>query len=432
MGIMKRSKILLVVVSSTMGYQGEVGQEVFKKVSVLFEELKEDLENAGVVTNVIMADQIIEKLKPILAGTIIVVATGGTERIIKSIARSLEKPALLIAYPYNNSLASSMEVFSVLRDEGFPVKLIYSSLDWDILHDVRSFINVCKAIYNIENSKLIQIGLPSPWILTSKSSEIIKSKFGIDVIKLEISDLIESAKKIREDDAKNITNELKNKFGGIIEPKTEDLVKAAKFYLAIKNLISQYDASSITIRCFDLITYNVTACVGVSLSNDDGIVAGCETDLDSVLTMLILHELTKEPVWMANVARINQKDNTVTLAHCTIATKMLDDLKKSFLRNHFESGKSVSIQGVLKKSDITLVRLGGRNLDKMTIATGKIIKNDLNDKNLCRTQVEIKLNGDVEKLISHALGNHQILTYGNPTQELLDFCKFKNIEPIII
>ena len=429
---MKQSKILLVTVSSTMGYQGKAGQEVLKKVSTLFEDLKENLEDAGVVTNVIMADQIVEKLKPILAGAVIIVATGGTERIIKSIVRSLEKPVLLIAYPYNNSLASSIEVLSILRDESLPVKLIYSNLDWDILHDVRRFINVCKAIYNIENTKLIQIGLPSPWILTSKNPEIIKNKFGIDVIKLEVSDLIESAKKVRDDDAKNIANELKNKFGGIIEPKTEDLVKAVKFYLAIKNLTSQHSASSTTIRCFDLIAYDVTACIGVSLSNDDGIVAGCEADLDSVLTMMILHELTKEPVWMANIARINPKDNTITLTHCTIATKMIDDLKKSFLRNHFESGKSVSIQGSLKKSDITLARLGGRNLDKMTIATGKIIKTDLRDPLLCRTQAEIKLDGDVQRFIMNALGNHQILTYGNLTQELLDFCKFKNIEPIII
>ncbi|MEM3832692.1 MAG: hypothetical protein QW128_03710 [Thermoprotei archaeon] len=430
---MKQSKILLIVVSSMMGYQSEIAQDVFKKVSALKEDLENvGLENAGIVTNVIAADQIVERLKSILAGAIIVVATGGTERIIKSIARSLEKPVLLVAHPSNNSLASSIEAYAVLHDEGLPVKLIYSNLDRDILHDIRKFIDICKVIYNIENSKLIQIGLPSPWILTSKNPEIIKSRFGIDVIKLEVSDLIENAKNVREDDAKNIVNELKNKFGGIIEPNMEDLVKAAEFYFAIKNLTSQYNASGITVRCFDLIAYNVTACIGVSLSNDDGIVAGCESDLDSVLTMMIVHELTKEPVWMANVVRINPKDNTITLAHCTVATKMLDDLKKSFLRSHFESGKSVSIQGLLKKSDITLVRLGGKNLNKMTVTTGKIVKNDLNDKNLCRTQVEIKLNGDIEKFISNALGNHQILVYGYHVDNLLEFCKFKNIEPIVI
>lgn len=429
---MNQSKILLVVVSSTMGGQSELGQEVLRKVNMLFEELKEDLENVGVVTNIITADQVIERMRSNLAGAIVIVATGGTERIIKSIVRSLGRPVFLVAQPYSNSLASAIEAYSVLRDEGAPIKLVYSNLDRDILSDVVRFINVCRAIYNLNNSRLVQVGLPSPWILTSKSSDVIKSRLGVDVIKLEVSDLIEDVRRVSDDEAKSIANELKNKFGGIVEPDMDDLVKASKFYPAMKSLVSRYGASAVTVRCFDLIAYNVTACVGVSLNNDDGIVAGCESDLDSVLTMMILHELTKEPVWMANVARINSKDNTVTLSHCTVATKMLEDRKKSFLRSHFESGKGVSIQGLLRKSDVTLVRLGGKNLDRMTIATGKIVKNDLNDRNLCRTQVEVKLNGDVEKFVLSALGNHQVLVYGYHVDDLVDFCKFKNIEPIII
>ena len=96
-----------------------------------------------------------------------------------------------------------------------------------------------------------------------------------------------------------------------------------------------------------------------------------------------------------------------------------------------ESGKGVSVRGPLKNDEVTLVRLGG-NLDKMLIATGKIIKSDMKEPNLCRTQAEIKLNGKVEDWLINMLGNHQILVYGNLESTLVDFCKFKGIKAIVI
>lgn len=432
MNMPKNPKILLTTVSSTMRGQIEYAQEISKKVATLLEEFME-LEDIGVITSVAIADQTMDHYRNgNIAGAIIVVATGGTERIIKTIARTFKKPILLIAHPYSNSLASSIEAYASLNEDKIAIKLLYSNLDKEILNDIKRFINVCKAVYKIGHSKLGQIGAPSPWILTSKSPELIKNRLGTDIIRLEVADLFENISKIRNDDVKNIVNKIKEMFGEIVEPKDEELIEAVKIYFALKDISSKNELSAITLRCFDLIAHDVTGCIGISLSNDNGLVAGCEADIDAALTMMILNALTNEPVWIANIARVNTKENTITLAHCTIATKMLENTKKSALRSHFESGKSVSIQGPLKRSEITLARLGGKNLDKMTIATGKIIRTDFQDPLLCRTQAEIKLNGDVQKFIMSALGNHQVLAYGNLTQELLDFCRFKNIEPIII
>ena len=132
---------------------------------------------------------------------------------------------------------------------------------------------------------------------------------------------------------------------------------------------------------------------------------------------------------MANIAKIDKDKNIVTLAHCTIATKMIADLSKATLLPHKESGKGVAVRGSLKKGKVTLVRLGG-NLDKMLIARGEMIGSDMQEQDLCRTQVEVQLESNVEDYLANALGNHQILAYGDLEQELLDFCKFKGIESI--
>ena len=425
-------KVGLFTVCSTLAKQDEIGKRVAIEVSSLLGEIKGDLKVSELITSANAAEEIAKGLRDEISGAIVAVATGGTERSIRAIATNLGKPILILANPFNNSLASSQEVYAILREQGLTAKLFYSPLDSSIIDSVKAFVQVCKAIQKLEDCRLGQVGGPSPWILTSKDEDPIKRRIGPELIRLEVAELLDLVKKVDPNEAEELAEKLKDKFGEVVEPLEEDMVNAAKVYLAMKELASKYNLTAITIRCFDLIEHNLTGCIGMSIFNDLGIVAGCEADLDAMLTMMIVSFLTDEPCWMANVVRVDKDANTVTLAHCTIATKMLADVKKSALRSHFESNKCAGIQGPLRDVDVTIARLGGKELGKMIIADGKIIKSDMQDPGLCRTQVEIRLNGNVEDFLENSLGNHQILAYGNLAGLLADFCQFKGIEQIII
>jgi len=306
-------------------------------------------------------------------------------------------------------------------------KLFYSPIDSRSVKEIRSFIQVCEAINALENSRIGIVGGTSEWILTSPDEKEIK-RFGPELIKIKTEGLINEMKEIDYERVKNLSKKLKKQFGHV-EVSENDILKAVRVYLATKRLVSKHDLSAITIRCFDLLNHNCTACLGMSLCNDEGLVAGCEGDLQATLTMMIVSFLSGRACWMANIAKIDKDKNIVTLAHCTIATRMIADLSKATLLPHMESGKGVAVRGPLKKGRVTLVRLGG-NLDKMLIARGETIRSDMQEQDLCRTQVEVQLEGNVEDYLANALGNHQILAYGDLEQELLDFCKFKGIESI--
>lgn len=416
----------LFIVSSTVGRQKEIGKQVKEKVSDIFENVQ-NLKVFDLITTIEDAEKAIKRTTDKISGCIIVVATGGTERIIRNISTKIKRPVFLWANPSNNSLASSLEAFSKLR-ENIPMKLFYSPLNAEQLAEVKSFIEVCEAINKLGNCRLGCIGEPSKWILTSSTKKIIK-QFGPKMIKLKLQDLIDAVEKINIDRAKNLSKKLMKNFRRI-EVSENDMINATKVYLAMKELISKHDLSAITIRCFDLLSYGCTACLGMSLCNDEGLVAGCEADLQTTITMMVVSFLANQPCWMANTSMIDKDKNTITLAHCTIPTKMID-LSKAALLPHMESGKCVSVRGPLKNSEVTLVRLGG-NLDKMLIATGRVVRSDMKLPNLCRTQVEVKLKGNVEDWLVNTLGNHQVLVYGNLESKLLDFCKFKGIKPILI
>ena len=119
---------------------------------------------------------------------------------------------------------------------------------------------------------------------------------------------------------------------------------------------------------------------------------------------------------MANPAQIDSKSNTLWLAHCTVPRKLVEDYR---LRSHFESGLGVGIQGTLPKGPVTLLRIGGRGMDRLWLAEGEILRSG-DAENLCRTQVEIRLTngGTVTDLLRTPLGNHIVLVLGHHLDRL--------------
>lgn len=424
-------KIGLFAVSAALGEQLKIGKSVVTKVLDILKGMERDMKISELITTEESAKRAARSFRDEVCGGIIVPATGGTNGFIRTIGVHLEKPTLIMANPSSNSLPASLEAYAALKELGMPVKVSYSTLDSKMISDVEVFSRVCRAMHKLEESRLGCVGEDEPWVLTSKGGELIKRRIGPELLRFELTELLNLSKKVNPDEARRIADELTNKFGEVIEPREEDLLNSARVYLAMRELALTYDLSAIAVS-HDLIKHGVIGCLGASLCNDSGIPAGYEVDPNAMITMMIVTSLTNEPSWMANPVRIDENTNELTLAHCEIPTKMLASLEKSALRSYFDTrtDESVAIQGPLLEQRVTLARIGGKGLDKMLITTGRIVRSDMRDPDLCRTQAVVRLDGKIEEFIEECLGNHQILAYGDLSSLLVDFCTFKNIEPI--
>lgn len=180
---------------------------------------------------------------------------------------------------------------------------------------------------------------------------------------------------------------------------------------ALIDVLDHHDLDAVTVRCFDLLADPGTSgCLALASLNDDGVVAGCEGDVPSALAMLWVRHLLGQPTWMANPATLDVDRNQLILAHCTVAPSMVDSFG---LDTHFESGIGVGISGQFAAQPVTLIRLGGPDLEACWIVEGDIVATG-DDEDLCRTQVTIALSsGDVGELLSHPLGNHLVLAAGH-------------------
>jgi len=103
----------------------------------------------------------------------------------------------------------------------------------------------------------------------------------------------------------------------------------------------------LTLRCFDLIGDDgVTGCVALSLLADQGLPAGCEGDVPSIVGLLWLRLLTGEAAWMANPAWIDP-DAGELLARALHGAAHAG--RVIHLDTHFESGSGVAIGGRLPR-----------------------------------------------------------------------------------
>ena len=345
---------------------------------------------------------------------LIFIKSGGVEGKFKQLFKPIKGPYLLLSSGLHNSLAASLEIASFLRQQGEKVEILHGDSNY-----ITQRIKELKKVFEIKNKlstlKLGVIGQPSDWLIASEVDYLkVKEILGISLINIEMKELIEEIDKNYNFDHPKL-NDIKDK-----EFDSKSIEGALKIYSGFKAIVNKYKLDGITVRCFDLLEiYKNTGCLGLSLLNDEGIVAGCEGDIPALISMVILHYLTDEPVFMANPASINIDKNEVILAHCTLPLNMPD---KFYLKTHFESGLGVGIKGDIREGEATIFKLSkdGKNY---FVSSGEIIEN-LNRKNLCRTQIRLKLKQDVKYFLQESIGNHHLICKGDYSKLVREFFKW--------
>lgn len=358
---------------------------------------------------------------------LVFIATGGVERLIVQHFESLPRPTILLADGMQNSLASALEISTWLRGRGIKTEILHGELS-EIIKRIFVLHSNFIAQQHLKGSRIGVIGTPSNWLIASNVDYLLaKRRWGIEYIDISLEKVREQYALTTDDEVGDACAKLASKALACRDATPEDMIKAMRLYHAIKTIIHDKQLDAITLSCFRLAEHiGVTGCLALSLLNDEGIVAGCEGDLQSVFTMLAVKELTGKACFMANPSMVNTRTNEIVLSHCTIGLKQTE---RFIIRNHFETGNSIGIQGILPTGDVTIVKCGGECLDEYYLTTGTLIENT-NYINMCRTQIRIHLNTSNQYFLQNPLGNHHIMLYGNYEIMLNEFLQMNGCRRI--
>lgn len=350
--------------------------------------------------------------------SILFIASGGVERMVIQRFEELPRPIYLLADGLHNSLAAALEISAWIKTRGMKSEILHGELPV-IIERINKLYQNFDAKRRLRGTKVGVIGSPSHWLVSSSADYLLtKRRWGVEFVDIPLEKVYEIYQRIETDDAISLSEEITAKALAIREGNQTEIRKAVKLYLAVKEICKNENLNAITLSCFKLIDQTeTTGCLALSLLNDEGIIAGCEGDLQSVFTLLVAKILIGQEGFMANPSLIHVKQNEVVLAHCTIG---MNQTEQFIIRSHFETEKGIAIQGVLPTGEITLFRCGGEALDEYYLSKGTLLENT-NYINLCRTQVRVRLETPVTYFLKNPLGNHHILLRGDHANLLHEF-----------
>jgi len=226
----------------------------------------------------------------------------------------------------------------------------------------------------------------------------------------------------------------------IVEPTEQDILDAAKGYFALKRILEVEHGDALMLQCLEGLqrpegkqALHSPACMGFMCLRDEGIVAACQADLESAITMMLFQQLFGKPGFEHNLG-VDTERNEYFASHCTSASKMRGvgtPPEPYVLRSHNEAGWGCVPRVLMTPGeDVTIAQyVAGAKTPKMCVYSGKIVR--VPPPSGCRTNVVTTINelDDVCLLGSNPMG-HMCLCYGNHAKRLRAFCQLYGIQAV--
>ena len=348
--------------------------------------------------------------------TMVLVGSGGVEEMVKANIDRLPSYVVLIADGLKNSLAASLEILSWMRQNNRHGRVLHGPVDY-IMQGIDDYAQAQDAIEKLNGMRVGVIGKPSGWLIASNVDfDAMRERWGIEMVNVPLHEVVKGYEAVTDDEAQEITDEFLGSAVGIKEPSRDEVVKAMRLYLSVKRTVDEYCLDAFTLNCFDLIpTTRTTGCLALALLNQEGIPAGCEGDEQTLLTMLAVQAATGEMTFMANPSKIlDNAAHEMVFAHCTIAPAMTD---RYIVRDHYESLSGVAVEGIFDPMDMTIVKCGGKNMERYFISHARLLECTSNP-NMCRTQLRLRLDEPLDYFLERSIGNHHVIVRGDHVERL--------------
>ncbi|MHC4638400.1 MAG: sugar isomerase [Planctomycetota bacterium] len=284
-----------------------------------------------------------------------------------------------------------------------------------------------RALFGLKNTlgkRIVAVGGPAGWGVGGRTApDITRNLWKMDIRTVDYPTLGEMIKKARQDTklVKRCSHEASQylKQSGVSLDTDKVFVNNAYVLNEVfKDLMAQADTDAITINhCMVTIMpiSETTACLPLSLLNDSGYTAYCESDFVVIPSGILLHHISGKPVFLNDPTYPH--DGIVTLAHCTAPRKMDGKhYEPTKILTHFESDYGAAPKVEMKLGqEITVIDPDFASRRWLGFE-GEIIDNPFLD--ICRSQIDVQINANCEKLVAETKGFHWMASYGNYLREI--------------
>jgi L-fucose isomerase-like protein len=304
----------------------------------------------------------------------------------------------------------------------YPKEGVWVAIDYQDLNDYLTALSTRK---KLSQTKILILNADYPhWerflCRIRGGQETIKKKLGIDLEYVKSDDVVKRWKNVDEKTASQLAEKWIKGAENIVGAEEKDAISVARLYIVMKDLLKEKKAQALTMAYGD--NPLPVPCVAYTNLRDEGMPAACEADINSLLSMTIMHYVADKPSFMGNMF-IDPADKNLIISHCVCPRRMQGYNTKPepyVLRPyHIEkfAGSLTAFVKMKKGQEITLWRLNG-DLKSMLITKGKIVDCvEYKGETYCRVKTKVKINNPRE-LVHKTSGNHHVIVYGDYTEQL--------------
>lgn len=283
-----------------------------------------------------------------------------------------------------------------------------------------------RGLYGLKNAlgkRIVAVGGPSGWGAGGKQApERARQVWKLDIQTVTYPDLGERIQRARQNEAllkrchAEAEKYLQQK-GVSLETSKQFVLNAFVLTEIFRDLLDEAHTDAITInQCMGTIMpiSETTACLPLSILNDEGYMAFCESDFVVIPSGILLHYISGKPVFLNDPTYPH--DGVVTLAHCTAPRKM-DGRQPEPVRilTHFESDYGAAPKVEMRKGQRVTNLVPDFAVRKWAGFEGEIVDNPF--LHICRSQIDVAIKGDTNKLLEEMRGFHWMTSYGSYLRE---------------
>jgi len=276
---------------------------------------------------------------------------------------------------------------------------------------------------NTVGSKILAIGGAGAWSQPLESTmKLVNSKYKLEIIDISYDELGKLITEARSD--KSVTRLAKNRSDKYLQDSGISLETDRKYVEncfvledILTRLMEKFSCRAVTINnCMGTIMplSETTACLTLSLLNDAGYLAFCESDFVVVPAGILMANISGKPSFLNDPTFPH--DNLITLAHCTAPRKMDGkNPEPARILTHFESDYGAAPKVEMKIGQTVTNIMPDFGFNRNVGLSGKIAGNPFMD--ICRSQIDVSFNCDNKIVAERMPGFHWITVYGDYLKE---------------
>jgi len=360
---------------------------------------------------------------------VLLFASGGPVEWIDKIAAS-KKPCLMYVRHRSGPVYLWYEIahWRYLRRNEDAFKANALGVDDIVVDDYGDVLWRLRALYGLKNAKGTRCvalgGLQSYSAPGTKHGPVrAKEVWGYEILPVPDAEVAKRLEKARSDPA--VLQEAERQAAALLAEPNVTLATERRHVVStfvalrvIKDMMKELKATNLGVaNCMGSLIQllDTPPCLATSILNDEGLTAFCHADYTHTPPGVLMRWISGKPSFVCNSHFPHH--GLVTFAHCAAPRRMNGkDCEPTKIMTHFESDYGAATKVEYTKGQTVTCIIPNLTCTKWQGFRGKVVASPSMDS--CRSQLDVAVEGDWQRLLREMQGFHTIITYGDYLREV--------------